>query len=231
MPWPEERGMVLGDRSCGAGRGAAGTSRPSCPSSGSRISIFSYHGHTQTPPPAPSRGELQVFLLHPQESRFLSDFLFWAIGLLPSSGSAGRAGEPRGLGGGTASSWGRCSKGSCWLGGSTGGSRTQHPPRSSPRCWQVGAAPSTRCPPAALRRPFTSSTTTSPPGLASKQHPSPSSAPSAPGLAAGGCPRAAQSPALPAGPRVNPGSCSPHPGRLSCFVLLQPGGKRVANKD
>lgn len=79
--------------------------------------------------------------------------------------------------------------------------------------------------------PFTSSTTTSPPGLASKQHPSPSSAPSAPGLAAGGCPRAAQSPALPAGPRVNPGSCSPHPGRLSCFVLLQPGGKRVANKD
>lgn len=121
MPWPEERGMVLGDRSCGAGRGAAGTSRPSCPSSGSRISIFSYHGHTQTPPPAPSRGELQVFLLHPQESRFLSDFLFWAIGLLPSSGSAGRAGEPRGLGGGTASSWGRCSKGSCWLGGSTGG--------------------------------------------------------------------------------------------------------------
>lgn len=112
-----------------------------------------------------------------------------------------------------------------------GGSHTQHPPCSSPRCWQVGAAPSTRCPPAALRRPFTSSTTTSPPGLASKQHPSPSSAPSAPGLAAGGCPRAAQSPALPAGPRVNPGSCSPHPGRLSCFVLLQPGGKRVANKD
>lgn len=35
-----------------------------------------------------------------------------------------------------------------------GGSHTQHPPCSSPRCWQVGAAPSTRCPPAALRRPI-----------------------------------------------------------------------------